>query len=74
MSAGIGGLFRPDFSPDSEPALAASADGVGTRLKVEIEAGRQDDCLANLADDGVNVILVPGARRRSPRPAQRSEA
>src|SRR5207237_10413469 len=35
---GFGGLFRPDFSHLREPALVASTDGVGTKLKVAVEA------------------------------------
>jgi phosphoribosylformylglycinamidine cyclo-ligase len=59
---GFGGLFRPDFSEYREPVLVASADGVGTKLKVAIETGRHDSCGADLVNHCVNDILVQGAR------------
>ncbi|MEO8190011.1 MAG: phosphoribosylformylglycinamidine cyclo-ligase [Acidobacteriota bacterium] len=59
---GFGGLFRPDFSSLHEPVLVASTDGVGTKLKVAIEAGRHDSCGADLVNHCVNDILVQGAR------------
>ncbi len=59
---GFGGLFRPDFAAYREPVLVASTDGVGTKLKVAIEAGRHDSCGADLVNHCVNDILVQGAR------------
>ncbi|MEO8430283.1 MAG: phosphoribosylformylglycinamidine cyclo-ligase [Acidobacteriota bacterium] len=59
---GFGGLFRPDFSGLREPVLVASTDGVGTKLKVAIAAGRHDTCGADLVRHCVNDILVQGAR------------
>ncbi|HYK40851.1 MAG TPA: phosphoribosylformylglycinamidine cyclo-ligase [Thermoanaerobaculia bacterium] len=59
---GFGGLFRPDFSGYREPVLVASTDGVGTKLKVAIAAGRHDSCGADLVNHCVNDILVQGAR------------
>jgi phosphoribosylformylglycinamidine cyclo-ligase len=59
---GFGGLFRPDFSDLREPVLVASTDGVGTKLKVAVEAGRHDSCGADLVNHCVNDILVQGAR------------
>ena len=61
-SGGFGGLFRPDFSGLPEPVLVASTDGVGTKLKVAIAAGRHDTCGADLVNHCVNDILVQGAR------------
>jgi phosphoribosylformylglycinamidine cyclo-ligase len=58
---GFGGLFRPDFSKLEEPVLVASADGVGTKLKVAVLAGRHDTCGADLVNHCVNDILVQGA-------------
>jgi phosphoribosylformylglycinamidine cyclo-ligase len=57
----FGGLFRPDFSRYEEPVLVASADGVGTKLKVAALAGRHDTCGADLVNHCVNDILVQGA-------------
>jgi len=59
---GFGGLFRPDFSGYREPVLVASTDGVGTKLKVAIGAGRHDACGEDLVNHCVNDILVQGAR------------
>ena len=58
---GFGGLFRPDFSGYREPVLVASTDGVGTKLKIAIAAGRHDTCGADLVNHCVNDILVQGA-------------
>lgn len=35
----FGGLFQPDLSRLDEPVLVASADGVGTKLRVARRAG-----------------------------------
>jgi len=58
---GFGGLFRPDFSGLRDPVLVASADGVGTKLKIAIATGRHDTCGADLVNHCVNDILVQGA-------------
>ena len=58
---GFGGLFRPDFSRFQEPVLVASADGVGTKLKIAVLANRHDTCGADLVNHCVNDILVQGA-------------
>src|SRR5206468_11285044 len=59
---GFGGLFRPDVSRYREPVLVASTDGVGTKLKVAVAAGRHDTCGADLVNHCVNDILVQGAK------------
>jgi len=61
-TGGFGGLYRPDFSSYREPVLVASTDGVGTKLKVAVAAGRHDTCGADLVNHCVNDILVQGAR------------
>ena len=58
---GFGGLFRPDFSGLSDPLLVASADGVGTKLKVAVAAGVHDTVGQDLVNHCVNDILVQGA-------------
>jgi phosphoribosylformylglycinamidine cyclo-ligase len=58
---GFGGLFRPDFAGMSDPLLVASADGVGTKLKVAIAAGVHGTVGQDLVNHCVNDILVQGA-------------
>jgi phosphoribosylformylglycinamidine cyclo-ligase len=58
---GFGGMFRvPTDVPT--PVLVASADGVGTKIKVAIEARRHDTIGHDLVNHCVNDILVQGAR------------
>jgi phosphoribosylformylglycinamidine cyclo-ligase len=58
----FGGLFRLDREAFVEPILVASADGVGTKLKVAFMTGRHDTVGADLVNHCVNDILVQGAR------------
>jgi phosphoribosylformylglycinamidine cyclo-ligase len=58
----FGGLFGLDRSRYREPVLVASADGVGTKLKVAFMTGRHDSVGADLVNHCVNDILVQGAR------------
>ena len=58
----FGGLFRPDLSGLSEPVLVASADGVGTKLRVAQMAGDYTTVGRDLVNHCVNDILVQGAR------------
>jgi phosphoribosylformylglycinamidine cyclo-ligase len=56
----FGGLFALDTSiPD--PVLVASADGVGTKLKVAFMAGIHDTIGTDLVNHCVNDVLVQGA-------------
>jgi len=57
----FGGLFALDSGIDS-PVLVASADGVGTKLKVAFLAGVHGTIGADLVNHCVNDILVQGAR------------
>ena len=55
----FGGMFA---SPGRDMALIASTDGVGTKLKVAVLAGRHDTIGQDIVNHCVNDILVHGAR------------
>ena len=55
----FGGLFRAPTG--IRPLLVASADGVGTKIKVAIESGRHDTIGHCLVNHCVNDILAQGA-------------
>ena len=57
----FGGLFDLSGIGLREPVLVASADGVGTKLKVAFLANRHDTVGADLVNHCVNDILVQGA-------------
>ncbi|MCU0619428.1 MAG: phosphoribosylformylglycinamidine cyclo-ligase, partial [Gemmatimonadaceae bacterium] len=57
---GFGGMFRVPEGYRA-PVLVSSADGVGTKLKVAIEAGVHDGVGRDLVNHCVNDILVQGA-------------
>ncbi len=57
---GFGGMFRVPAGARA-PLLVSSADGVGTKIKVAIEAGRHDSIGHCLVNHCVNDILVQGA-------------
>ena len=57
----FGGLFAMDPSIES-PVLVASADGVGTKLKVAFMTGVHRTIGADLVNHCVNDILVQGAK------------
>jgi phosphoribosylformylglycinamidine cyclo-ligase len=57
----FGGLFALDPSIDA-PVLVASADGVGTKLKIAFMSGVHRTIGADLVNHCVNDILVQGAR------------
>ena len=58
---GFGGMFRVPTDVPS-PVLVASADGVGTKIKVAIQVQRHDTIGHDLVNHCVNDILVQGAR------------
>ncbi len=58
----FGGMFAGAFPDMAEPILVASADGVGTKLKLAFETGIHNTVGADLVNHCVNDILVQGAR------------
>ena len=59
MAGGFAGVMRV---PGASGLLAATMDGVGTKLHLAARAGRLDDAAADLVYHGANDLLVHGAR------------
>jgi phosphoribosylformylglycinamidine cyclo-ligase len=58
----FGGMFDGAFPSMRAPVLVASADGVGTKLKIAFETNVHDTVGRDLVNHCVNDILVQGAR------------
>ena len=58
----FGGLFDVAATGVKRPVLVASADGVGTKLRVAFMTGRHDTVGRDLVNHCINDILVQGAR------------
>ena len=58
----FGGMFDAKFGEMSAPILVASADGVGTKLKIAFLANIHNTIGQDLVNHCVNDILVQGAR------------
>jgi phosphoribosylformylglycinamidine cyclo-ligase len=58
----FGGLFHMQAAGATDPVLVASADGVGTKLKVAFMMNRHTTIGEDLVNHCVNDILVQGAR------------
>lgn len=57
----FGGLFNLSAAGVSDPVLVASADGVGTKLRLAFMTGRHDSIGRDLVNHCVDDILVQGA-------------
>jgi phosphoribosylformylglycinamidine cyclo-ligase len=55
------GVFRPDFSGMGSPVLLASADGVGTKLKIAFMTGIHNTVGIDIVSHCTDDILVLGA-------------
>src|SRR5437588_7865583 len=58
----FGGMFDGAFPEMRQPVLVASADGVGTKLKIAFATGIHNTIGRDLVNHCVNDILVQGAR------------
>jgi phosphoribosylformylglycinamidine cyclo-ligase len=58
----FGGMFDGAFPQMRQPVLVASADGVGTKLKIAFQTGIHDTIGRDLVNHCTNDILVQGAR------------
>ena len=58
----FGGMFSAAFPEMRAPVLVASADGVGTKLKIAFDTGIHHTIGQDLVNHCVNDILVQGAR------------
>jgi len=58
----FGGLFRVPVEDFREPVLVSSTDGVGTKIKVALMAGRYDTVGQDIVNHCIDDILVQGAR------------
>jgi phosphoribosylformylglycinamidine cyclo-ligase len=59
---GFGGLFDARFPEYECPVLVSSTDGVGTKIRVAIQAHKHDTVGSDLVNHCVNDILVCGAK------------
>jgi phosphoribosylformylglycinamidine cyclo-ligase len=58
---GFGGLFDLKRAGFADPVLVAATDGVGTKVKIAVEAGQHDTIGIDLVAMSVNDLVVQGA-------------
>ncbi|GAB4137168.1 MAG: phosphoribosylformylglycinamidine cyclo-ligase [Sphingomonadales bacterium] len=58
---GFGAVFDPHAAGFQDPLLIATTDGVGTKLKIALEAGKHDSIGIDLVAMCVNDLVVQGA-------------
>ena len=58
----FGAFYEPDFSGYEKPVLVSSVDGVGTKLKIAVDANKYDSIGQDLVNHCVNDIAVCGAK------------
>jgi len=62
IPGGFAGVIAIPGASTGAPLIAATMDGVGTKLHLALEAGRVADAAADLVYHGANDLLVHGAR------------
>jgi len=62
LAAGFAGVMRWPAPPPGASLMAATLDGVGTKLHLALAAGRVADAAADVVYHGANDLLVHGAR------------
>jgi phosphoribosylformylglycinamidine cyclo-ligase len=62
LAGGFAGVVELPGAPGGRALLAASIDGVGTKLHLARAAGRVSDAAADLVHHGANDLLAHGAR------------